>query len=132
MIHWEARSSNVVCTSCFSSDTRMLFEFLAFTRHVCRACGQTFVTVAQPESFHWRESSFGDLIPLLGDGLLTIDASALPWTGRQTGVCCQLAPVRKITEQTLQPEHRRKAQIVHEEPQQPEIENLGSHGEHRV
>jgi hypothetical protein len=50
MIHWEARSSNVACTSCFSSDTRMLFEFLAFTRHVCRACGQTFVTVAQPSN----------------------------------------------------------------------------------
>jgi cytochrome P450 len=32
-----------------------------------------FITVTQPESFHWRESSFGDLIPLLGDGLLTID-----------------------------------------------------------
>ncbi|HWA54078.1 MAG TPA: cytochrome P450 [Solirubrobacterales bacterium] len=32
-----------------------------------------FVTVAHPEHFHWRESSFGDLIPLLGDGLLTID-----------------------------------------------------------
>jgi cytochrome P450 len=32
-----------------------------------------FVTVAHPECFHWRESSFGDLIPLLGDGLLTID-----------------------------------------------------------
>jgi cytochrome P450 len=32
-----------------------------------------FITVASPESFHWRESSFGDLIPLLGDGLLTID-----------------------------------------------------------
>ncbi len=32
-----------------------------------------FVTVAQPQNFHWRESSFGDLIPLLGDGLLTID-----------------------------------------------------------
>jgi cytochrome P450 len=32
-----------------------------------------FITVANPESFHWRESSFGDLIPLLGDGLLTID-----------------------------------------------------------
>jgi hypothetical protein len=50
MIHWEARSSNVACTGCFSSDTRMLFEFLAFTRHVCRACGQTFVTVAQPSN----------------------------------------------------------------------------------
>jgi len=32
-----------------------------------------FVTVTQPENFHWREGSFGDLIPLLGDGLLTID-----------------------------------------------------------
>ena len=31
-----------------------------------------FVTVAHPENFHWRESSFGDLIPLLGDGLLTV------------------------------------------------------------
>ncbi|HET9186293.1 MAG TPA: hypothetical protein VFN82_09095, partial [Solirubrobacterales bacterium] len=32
-----------------------------------------YVTVGRPENFHWRESSFGDLIPLLGDGLLTID-----------------------------------------------------------
>src|ERR1044072_5856106 len=32
-----------------------------------------FITVAHPENFHWRESSFGDLIPLVGDGLLTID-----------------------------------------------------------
>src|SRR4051794_11758753 len=32
-----------------------------------------FITVAHPANFHWRESSFGDLIPLLGDGLLTID-----------------------------------------------------------
>jgi retinoid hydroxylase len=32
-----------------------------------------FVTLAHPENFHWRESSFGDLIPLLGDGLLTVD-----------------------------------------------------------
>jgi cytochrome P450 len=32
-----------------------------------------FITVAHPESFHWREGSFGDLVPLLGDGLLTID-----------------------------------------------------------
>ena len=32
-----------------------------------------YVTVSHPENFHWRESSFGDLIPLLGDGLLTID-----------------------------------------------------------
>lgn len=32
-----------------------------------------FITVSAPENFHWRESSFGDLIPLLGDGLLTTD-----------------------------------------------------------
>src|SRR6185437_15769107 len=32
-----------------------------------------FITVGQPQNFHWRESSFGDLIPLLGDGLLTVD-----------------------------------------------------------
>jgi len=35
----------------------------------------TYVTVKHPEKFHWRESSFGDLIPLLGDGLLTIDGA---------------------------------------------------------
>ena len=33
-----------------------------------------YVLVSHPENFHWREGSFGDLIPLLGDGLLTIDA----------------------------------------------------------
>ena len=32
-----------------------------------------YVLVGHPENFHWRESSFGDLIPLLGDGLLTTD-----------------------------------------------------------
>jgi cytochrome P450 len=34
-----------------------------------------FITVSHPQNFHWRESSFGDLIPLLGDGLLTIDGT---------------------------------------------------------
>ena len=34
-----------------------------------------FITVSHPGNFHWRESSFGDLIPLLGDGLLTIDGA---------------------------------------------------------
>ncbi len=33
----------------------------------------TYVTVSHPQNFRWREGSFGDLIPLLGDGLLTID-----------------------------------------------------------
>ena len=32
-----------------------------------------YVTVSHPENFVWREGSFADLIPLLGDGLLTID-----------------------------------------------------------
>src|SRR4051794_20301461 len=34
-----------------------------------------FITVLHPENFHWREGSFGDLTPLLGDGLLTIDGA---------------------------------------------------------
>jgi cytochrome P450 len=34
-----------------------------------------FITVSDPQNFHWRESHFGDLIPLLGDGLLTTDGS---------------------------------------------------------
>ena len=34
-----------------------------------------YITVSHPENFHWREGSFGDLIPLLGDGLLTIDGA---------------------------------------------------------
>jgi cytochrome P450 len=38
-----------------------------------------YVTVSHPENFHWRESSFGDLIPLLGDGLLTIDDHYHDW-----------------------------------------------------
>jgi cytochrome P450 len=32
-----------------------------------------YITVSHADNFHWREGSFGDLIPLLGDGLLTID-----------------------------------------------------------
>ena len=39
-----------------------------------------YVTVTHRENFHWREGSFGDLIPLLGDGLLTIDG---PYHDRQ-------------------------------------------------
>ncbi len=34
-----------------------------------------YVTVSHPQNFTWREGSFGDLIPLLGDGLLTIDGA---------------------------------------------------------
>ena len=32
-----------------------------------------FVTVSNASKFRWRDGSMGDLIPLLGDGLLTID-----------------------------------------------------------
>jgi cytochrome P450 len=32
-----------------------------------------FMTVSHADAFHWRTGSMGDLIPLLGDGLLTID-----------------------------------------------------------
>jgi cytochrome P450 len=32
-----------------------------------------YVTVSHADNFQWRRGSFGDLIPLLGDGLLTID-----------------------------------------------------------
>ena len=32
-----------------------------------------YITVSHPHNFRWREGGFGDLIPLLGDGLLTID-----------------------------------------------------------
>jgi cytochrome P450 len=34
-----------------------------------------FITVTNPGNFSWRDGSFGDLIPLLGDGLLTIDGA---------------------------------------------------------
>lgn len=34
-----------------------------------------YVTVTHPHNFTWREGSFGDLVPLLGDGLLTIDGA---------------------------------------------------------
>ncbi|ADB49279.1 cytochrome P450 [Conexibacter woesei] len=34
-----------------------------------------YITVSHASNFHWREGSFGDLVPLLGDGLLTIDGA---------------------------------------------------------
>lgn len=34
-----------------------------------------YITVSHADNFHWREGSFGDLIPLLGDGMLTIDGA---------------------------------------------------------
>src|SRR5215207_690889 len=32
-----------------------------------------FMTVSHASNFSWRDGSMGDLVPLLGDGLLTID-----------------------------------------------------------
>src|SRR3954470_20712269 len=32
-----------------------------------------FVLVSHADHFRWRDGAFGDLIPLLGDGMLTID-----------------------------------------------------------
>jgi cytochrome P450 len=34
-----------------------------------------FMTVSHASNFNWRQGSMGDLIPLLGDGLLTIDGA---------------------------------------------------------
>jgi hypothetical protein len=48
MIHWEAPLGDVACRSCGSTDTRVSFEFLAFTRRTCRDCGAAFVTIADP------------------------------------------------------------------------------------
>jgi cytochrome P450 len=33
------------------------------------------ILVSNARNFHWREGGFGDLVPLLGDGLLTIDGA---------------------------------------------------------
>jgi cytochrome P450 len=35
-----------------------------------------YMTVSHAENFRWRDGGMGDLIPLLGDGLLTIDGTA--------------------------------------------------------
>jgi cytochrome P450 len=34
-----------------------------------------FITVSDADKFHWRTGSMGDLVPLLGDGLLTTDGA---------------------------------------------------------
>ena len=44
---------------------------------ITRPEANNFVLVAHPENFVWRDGCFGDLIPLLGDGLLT-DRRRLP------------------------------------------------------
>jgi cytochrome P450 len=52
-----------------------------FSVRILHACGvfmlgpeaNHYVTVSHAENFRWRDGGLGDLIPLLGDGLLTID-----------------------------------------------------------
>jgi hypothetical protein len=46
VIRWEAPQGAVACSHCGSEDTDISFEFLAFTRRVCRRCGDTFYTFA--------------------------------------------------------------------------------------
>jgi hypothetical protein len=36
----------MACGHCGSEETEISFEFLAFTRRTCRACGETFYTIA--------------------------------------------------------------------------------------
>lgn len=50
MINWEVPSRHVPCAGCRSIDTQVLLEFLTFTRHVCRRCGEIFVAAAEPRA----------------------------------------------------------------------------------
>src|SRR3954452_20305145 len=53
-----------------------VFTLRIFHGNVVFALGPTanhFITVSGAENFIWREGHMGDLLPLLGDGLLTID-----------------------------------------------------------
>lgn len=59
MIHWETPLREVACRNCGSSDTRVSFEFLAFTRRVCRECGAAFVTIADPSGERTFTFRFG-------------------------------------------------------------------------
>ena len=45
-----------------------------------------YITVSNASNFRWREGSMGDLIPLLGDGLLTTDGTT---TAAPGGSCCR-------------------------------------------
>ena len=44
MIYREAQSNEmkVACSACGSVDTQVSFEFLCYTRHMCRVCSTTF------------------------------------------------------------------------------------------
>jgi hypothetical protein len=48
MIHWEVPLREMACKKCGCSETRVSFEFLAFTRRVCPECGAAFITIADP------------------------------------------------------------------------------------
>jgi len=53
-----------------------VFTLRIFHANVVMALGPTanhHITVAHADNFRWREGHMGDLIPLLGDGLLTVD-----------------------------------------------------------
>src|SRR4051794_2137673 len=53
-----------------------VFTLRVFHGNVVMALGPEanhFITVSGAENFVWREGHLGDLMPLLGDGLLTID-----------------------------------------------------------
>ena len=54
-----------------------------FSVRILHACGvfllgpeaNHYITVSHADNFRWRDGGLGDLIPLLGDGLLTIDGA---------------------------------------------------------
>jgi hypothetical protein len=59
VIRWETPQGAIACGHCGSTETEISFEFLAFTRRICRACGETFYTMA-PRS---TEDRVFDLTP---------------------------------------------------------------------
>jgi cytochrome P450 len=52
--------------------TRMLHHRMTF---LVGAPATAYALLEHPEQFHWREGHFGQLAPLLGDGLITTDAA---------------------------------------------------------
>lgn len=55
-----------------------IFSFRVFHQRQVFMIGaeaNRFMLVEHPELFHWREGNMGDLIPLIGDGILTTDGA---------------------------------------------------------